>query len=483
MELNLHLMIPELFLLASSLLFILLDLIVPDRSKNGLFSVLSLGVLVVTAALVALTTPFVPKFAFNGFVRKDLLVAFSQVLLVVVAIFTVLVSYDYLRRFELTYKGEYYYTLLFALFGAMLMVEANELSTLFVSVEVVSISLYVLSALFKKDYRGKEAALKYFIMGSVGAATLAYGFAILYGITGSTLYPEVASYLKAHLSEVSLPLTLALVFVVSGFLFKVGAVPFHGWVPDVYHGAPTPVTLFMGAAAKLAAFVALLRLFIPVFPSPGGWNEAFVFFAVVTALVGALMALNQDNLKRMLAYSAISHTGAVLAAAAALPTLAVYSVFFYLFSYAFMTVAAFGFVSLLTDRGYAGESIYDLKGLYGRAPFLSLLAVVIFMSLAGIPPLLGFWAKFYVLVALVKSDYLLVALLLLIASLVSLYFYLRPLVFIFMKEGEPKVAAPGASEYAAVALSSLMLVFLGLFPAVVSQLSLVGLASFLKGLL
>ncbi|WP_457755098.1 NADH-quinone oxidoreductase subunit N [Thermovibrio ammonificans] len=482
MNINFYLMVPEAFLLSAAIFFILFDLVIPHRLKNQVLSSLTLVAIVLTVVLVVLFTPFVPKEAFNGFVKKDLLVSFSQVLILVVAFFTTLVSFDYLKKFPTPYVGEYYYTLLFAVFGLMLMVEANELSTLFVSLEVSSISLYILASLFSGDYRGKEAALKYFILGSVGAATIAYGFALLYGITGSTLYPEVASYLKTHLSDVVLPLLLALVFIVSGFLFKVGAVPFHGWVPDVYHGAPTPVTLFMGAAVKVAAFMALLRLFIPVFPLPQPWNGAFIFFAVVTMFAGALMALNQENLKRMLAYSAISHTGVILAAAAALPSLALFTVFFYLFAYAFMTVAAFGFISALTGKGFVGENLSDLKGLYSRNPFMGLLAVVIFMSLAGIPPLLGFWAKFWVLMALVKSDYLLVALSVLVSSLISLYFYLKPIVYIFMKEGEGG-AFPGPSELAAVVVASAVLVVLGLFPSLVSELSLFGLSSFLRGLM
>jgi len=211
------------------------------------------------------------------------------------------------------------------------------------------------------------------------------------------------------------------------------------------------------------------------------WQEPVLIFAVLSALFGALAALNQENLKRMLAYSSISHGGVILAALASYPAVSVFSVLFYLFAYAFMTVASFGLISLLTVKGYRGESLSDWKGLYQRAPFLALLSVVVFMSLAGIPPLLGFWAKFYVLIALVESGQVLVALAILLASLISLGFYLKPLVYAFMKEGGERREELGFSAYAAVVVSTFFLVLLGLFPELLSQLFLLGVASFLKG--
>ncbi|WP_456342169.1 NADH-quinone oxidoreductase subunit N [Thermovibrio sp.] len=481
MELNLSLFTPELFLACAGILLILIDLIIPSREKNGLFALITFGITSVAIVLTAVYSPFSPQEAFNGFIKKDFLSGLSQLLVLFTLLLTVLVSYDYLERFKTNYVGEYYYTLIFASLGAMLMVEANELATLFVSLEVMSISIYVLMALFKRDYRGKEAALKYFILGSVGAATLAYGFALLYGITGSTLYPEVAKALSSNLSAAAF---LGIALVLSGFLFKVGAVPFHGWAPDAYHGAPTPVSLFMGAVVKVAAFVALLKLFFPVLlPFFERWGEVALIFGLVSALFGALAALGQENLKRMLAYSSISHAGVILTALATLPALAVYSVFFYLFAYTFMTIAAFGIISLLTVKGFKGENLSDWRGLYSKSPSLALLSVVIFMALAGIPPLLGFWAKFYVLVALVKTGKVLPALIVMVASLISLGFYLKPLVYAFMKEGKEERVIPGFSAYVAVLISSLVLIFLGLFPEVVSQASLLSLASFLKGVM
>jgi len=481
MELNLSLLLPEGFLLVSALVMLLVDLIVPDRRKNSLFSVVSFGVIAVTVFLVTSQVTVEPKYAFNGFIKKDAMVVISQVFILLCGLFSVLLSYSYVERFPLKYKGEYYYTLLFALLGGILLVEANELSTLFVSLEVMSISVYILIALFKEEERSLEAGLKYFVMGSVGAGVLVYGLAILYGLSGTTLYSGVSEVVsQSHLIPA---LLLSVVLVAVAFLFKTGAVPFHGWVPDVYQGSATPVTAFMSAAVKLAAFVAFLRLFLPLFSSfAQDWTPAILTVAVVTMFAGALMALNQDNVKRMLAYSAVSHTGVILAAFVTVPALASFTVLFYLFIYVFMTVAAFGVVSLLTTKGFKGEEVQDWKGLLRRAPFLSFCIVVIFMSLAGIPPLAGFWAKFYVLLALVKEGFTLTALAVLLSSLLSLYVYLKPLVYVFMKEDSDEEVSFSSADYVVIAFTTLSILILGIFPKLVAELSLLSVASFIRGL-
>jgi NADH-quinone oxidoreductase subunit N len=482
MVLNLSLLFPEIFILTVAILSVIFDLLIPNRLKNKFFSVLSVSTLTVSIFLLVVFAPLSPQTAFFGFVKKDLLSVLSGVLIVFSALMTVFISYGYIGRFRTNYIGEFYYTLLFSTFGALLMVSSNELSTLFVSLEVMSISIYILISLFKGDYRGKEAALKYFIMGSVGAAVIVYGFSILYGLSGSTVYDEVGKFLSK--SGINLPVLLSLSLVVSGFLFKLGAVPFHGWTPDSYHGAPTPVTLFMGAVVKVASFVALIRLFYPVFlPLLESWGTLLSIVGVVSAFVGALMALNQENVKRMLAYSAISHTGVVLTAFSSLPSLSIFSVLFYVFAYAFMTIAAFGLVSLLSTSGFKGERLSEWRNLYSRSPLIALSLVVAFMSLAGIPPLFGFWAKFYILVALIRAGKVAVAVAVLISSVISLYFYLRPLVYAFMKEGESVEFSPNPIEYGAVVVIVLFLIVFGLFPEVVSQASLLALSSFIRGMI
>ena len=482
MDLNVKVILPELLVLTVAVLCVLIDLVVPKRNKNAFFSTVSAATFMVSLVLLALTAPFSPQEAFFGLVKKDLFSVLAEVLIVFSALVSVFVSYGYIKRFETNYVGEFYYTLLFATGGALLLTLSNELSTLFVSLEVTSVSLYVLISLFRGDYRGKEAAFKYFVMGSVGAATMVYGFAVLYGLTGSTTYGEIAKYLQN--SKLSAPILLSIVLVLSGFLFKFGIAPFHGWMPDVYEGAPTPVTLFMGAVVKVASLTAFLKLFYPVFLDfSSKWGTALAVFGVASAFFGALLALNQENVKRMLAYSSISHFGTILAAFVSVPSLSIFSSFFYLFAYAFMTVAAFGLVSLLSTVGFKGENLEDWKNLYSKSPVLALCLVVAFMSLAGIPPLLGFWAKFYVLVAVVKAGKVGIAVALLISSLISLYFYLKPVVYAFMKGGRPAEISPSAAEYGAFVVTSISLIVFGLFPEIVSRFILFALTSFLKGVI
>ncbi len=482
MALNVGVLTPEIFLLSAALIMMVVDLIVPEKSKNKLFFSSTFAVLIVTLLLVVFSLSLKPLSAFHEFIKKDSLTVVAQILILFSAIFSSLSSFSYIERFKLSHIGEFYYTLLFAIFGGMLLVSSNELTTLFVSLEILSISLYILTALFKGDTRGKEAALKYFIMGSVGAAILVYGLAILYGLTGTTVYEGIAKFIESE--GITSTLLLSVVLVASAFLFKTGAVPFHTWVGDVYHGAPTPVSAFMGAAAKTAVFIAFIKLFLPLFSTLAGeWRPAIIFIAVLTMFAGALLALNQDNLKRMLAFSAVSHTGVILAALATVPALATYTVLFYLFVYIFMTVAAFGLVSMLTSSNFKGEDVKEWAGLYKKSPFIALCAVVIFMSLAGIPPLAGFWAKFYVILALVREGMITAALVVVLSSLISLYFYLKPVVFIFMKDGGEAKPNHSAVDYAVVATASFFILMLGLTPNLVAQISLFSVASFIKGLL
>ena len=484
MVLNLHALLPELTLLSCALAMLLLDLFVPERHKNGVFAFASSVVLGTVLLLVAKQGfNLEPVFAFNGFLKKDAMVNITQGFVVLCGLMAVLLSYSYISKFSLKYRGEYYYTLLFAVFGALLLVASAEFSTLFVSLEVMSISIYILIALFKEEVREAESAVKYFITGSVGSAVLVYGLAILYGVAGSTEYAGVASALRS--AGVSAPVLVAMILVAAGFLFKTSTVPFHAWIPDVYHGAPTPVTAFMGAVVKMASFVAFLRLFLPVFYyyTPGEFAPVLLILAVVTMFFGAFMALNQENLKRLLAYSAVSHTGVILTAFAVEPVSGSFALVFYLLVYAFMVVSAFAMVSIMTAEGFKGENLEDWKGLYSKSPFIAVCAVVVFMSLAGIPPFAGFWAKLYILMALVKDGFLTTAFAVVLSTLVSLYFYLKPVVYMFMKEGKgvyPSFTLPG---YAVVAVTTLFVIFFGIFPSYLAKLSLAGATAFVRGLI
>jgi NADH-quinone oxidoreductase subunit N len=481
MELNPDLLIPEGFLLVAALTMLLFDLVVPDRKKNKLFVTVSFVVIAVTMFFAASTLCFEPQLAFKGFVKKDSMVVISQLFILLCGLFSVLMGYSYIEKFPLRHKGEYYYTLLFALLGGMLLVEANGLLTFFVSLEVMSISVCILIALFKGEQRSLRAGLKYFMMDSISAVLLVYGFAILYGLSGTALYSEVSKVVNE--AGVTPALLLTAVFVAVAFLFRMEVVPFHSWVPDVYQGAATPVTAFISTAVKLAVFVAFLRLFLTLFLKIAtGWTPAVLTVAVVTMFAGALMALNQDNLKRMLACSVLFHTGVVLAAFVTVPALSLFTVLFYLFIYVFMMIAAFGLVSLLTSYGFKGENVRDWKGLVKKSPFLTFCVAVTFMSLAGVPPFAGFWARFYVFLTLAREGFVLVALAVLLSSLIFLYVYLKPLVYVFAGEDAVLKVSFSSTDYVVVGFSTLSILVLSIFPKLVAEISLLSAASFLRGL-
>lgn len=480
MGLNIGLTLPELFLTVSVILLILVDIFTPERRKNTVFMVLASISIAVAVLLVGTEASVRAHTAFGGAFRLDFLASVSKLLILISALLSVLLSRSYIGKFELKFKAEYYYTILMASLGGMLLVSANELATLFVSLEVMSISVYILTAIFKGDYRGREAALKYFILGSLGSGFLVFGLAVLYALSGTTSIPIIQKQLIANFSPAVL---LAMAMVGAGFLFKVGIVPFHMWVPDVYEGAPTPVSAFMSSAVKVSAFVAFMRLFYPAFANfLSHWDVPFEIFAAITMLAGSLMALNQRNIKRMLAYSSITHSGIILAAFLTASVSGTFSIVFYLSVYIFMNVAAFGFVSILTDKGYIGENVEDLGGLFKKNPLIAVLGLIIFMSLAGIPPFAGFFAKFYVILALVRANHTVLAVIAVISSLISLYFYLKPAVYSFMKaESSLKVEGFSLEDLGVLVVSSAVLIIFGVLPSFLVKVSVYSVASFFSG--
>jgi NADH-quinone oxidoreductase subunit N len=479
MEINMVFVLPEIFLTVSVLLLMLMDIFTPDRNKNAVFMSLCAAVTVIAMLILLKEPAFKPEFAFNKFFRLDFLAVVSKFLILISTLFTVFLSRKFIEKFELKFKAEYYYTILMAALGGMLLVSANELATLFVSLEVMSISIYIVTAIFKNDYRGKEAALKYFILGSVGSGFLVFGFAILYALAGTTQIDTIKMNLAVNFSPAVL---LAMAMVGAGFLFKVGIVPLHMWVPDVYEGAPTPVSSFMSSAVKLSAFIAFMRIFYPAFAKfLSSWEIPFEIFAAVTMVAGSLMALNQKNLKRMLAYSSIAHSGILLSAFLTASVSGTFSIIFYLSVYVFMNIAAFALISTLTGKGYIGENVEDWGGLFLKNPLLATIGIVVFLSLAGIPPFAGFFAKFYVILALVRADHIILALIVVLSSLISLYFYLKPVVFSFMREkSDLEVGMPSFEDLGVLILSSAVLIIFGILPSLLVKISVFSVASFLK---
>jgi NADH-quinone oxidoreductase subunit N len=402
-----------------------------------------------------------------GAVAADDLSLFFHALILVVAAVTVLLSAPYLRENGME-RGEYYALLLFSVVGMLGLVSSLELVAMFVALEIMSIALYAMAGLNRAKPRSQESALKYFITGSFASAFLLYGIALLYGVSGSTALDRVARAVGL-LSPGAVPLAvLGAALVLVGFGFKVAAVPFHMWAPDVYEGAPTTVTAFMSAGVKAAAFGALLRVFEQALPALAShWQPLVAVLAIATMVVGNLAALAQTDVKRMLAYSSIAHAGYLLAALVAAPVLAGEAVLFYLVAYAAVNLGAFGAIAALSRDGREPLAPRDLAGLAERRPPVAAALTVFLVSLTGIPITAGFVGKFYLFNAAVASGWVGLALVGVIMSVVSAYYYLRVVVTMYMRDpvGEDDWSPVSPSAALALAFSAAVTLLLGVWPA------------------
>ncbi len=390
---------------------------------------------------------------------------FFKLILYIAATMTMLLSMDYLRR-EGIEMGEYYAFILLATCGMMIMVSAADLITVFVGLELMSVTLYVLVGFKRFRERSLEAAAKYFILGSFSSGILLFGISILYGLSGTTHLAAIGRELQTvGLSNPGW--ILAMILLVVGFGFKVAAVPFHMWTPDVYEGAPTPITAFLSVGSKAASFAVFLRVFIEALGGiQSSWRVLLILLAVATIVIGNVVALVQTNLKRMLAYSSIAHAGYALIGLIVGDRMGIMGLMIYLLVYAFMTMGAFGVVMLVRRGGVEQDELNDLKGL-AKTNRLAAFAMLIFMfSLTGIPPTAGFVGKFYIFMAAVQADLTWLVVLGVIFTAVSAYFYLRVVMVMYMKEPEEGVqliAAPAALMVLVVAAAAVLV--LGIYPS------------------
>jgi NADH-quinone oxidoreductase subunit N len=423
-----------------------------------------------------------PLWGFHRSVCLDDLALFMTLTVIAATGLTVVLSADVMKSHE-SAQGEYYGLLLLAAAGMMVLVEAEELITFFIALEVLSLALYALSGLLRRDPRSNEAAIKYFVMGAFASGFVLYGMALLYGATGSIAIPQISAQIHAGAATPKALVTSGFVLLAIGLAFKVGVVPFHQWVPDVYEGAPTSVTAFMSVAVKAAGFGALLRLLLTAGrPEAGTWGTLFWALAILTMVVGNLLAIGQSNVKRMLAYSSIAHTGYVMAALTSLRSSgasasqiqdAGAAAIYYLFVYTFMTLGAFAFLIYAGRGDKDAEDIGDFAGLAKRKPWAALPMTVFMISLAGIPPTAGFFGKFLLFKAMIGSAEYALVIVGVLSSAVSLYYYLRVVVYMYMKpEGEgadaPRLGFNSALVVFACALFTLAL---GLLPAKYLSLS------------
>ena len=455
--------IPEIIVIVGACVLLLIAP-VKGRRFGPLFFWSSLAT-VIAAAAATFALAGEPRLVYSGmFVVDDFSVFFKMVFYLATGL-CVLMSPRYLEEEDIA-RGEYYVLMLFALAGMMIMASGLDLLSIYVGMELQALCIYVLTGFIRKEKRSNEAALKYVILGSVSSGIFLYGLSLVYGITGTTQLTDMAAALViggAH----DPALVLATVFLVTGLLFKVGAVPLHMWVPDVYEGAPTTITAFMSVAAKAAAFAILLRIFLDAMaPVAEIWVVVVAVIAVLTMALGSFVALVQTNIKRMLAYSSIAHAGFVLLGLVAGGPDGVASVMLYLLIYAFMNLGIFAIIIMMNTGDVSGEAIEDYAGFAKSHRGLALLMLIFLFSLAGIPPTAGFFAKFYILVALVEQGYVGLAVIAVLLSAVAAFFYIRIVMLMYMKEeARPFDLALTPSLRLAIAITAAGTVGIGLLPS------------------
>jgi NADH-quinone oxidoreductase subunit N len=402
---------------------------------------------------------------FSGLYTIDGFGTFFKVVFLLILALVAVISLRYVQREEL--PGEYYALLMFGTLGMMTMVSSNHFITIFIGLEVMSLAIYVLCGLMRGTERSVEASLKYFLLGAFATAFLLYGIALIFASTGILDLVQLKSYVASPGFKLSPMFIAGIGLLIVGFGFKTASVPFHMWTPDVYEGAPTSVTVYMATGVKAAAFGAFLRVFYTaLMPFVSDWSPILWFLAVLTMTVGNLIALVQNNIKRLLAYSSIAHAGYILVAFVTGDRVLSSSMLFYLAVYAFMNIGAFTVVMLLGRKGEENEDIDSYAGLAVRHPFIALCMSIFLLSLTGIPPLAGFAGKFYVFSAAVKANFYWLAVIGVLNSAVAAYYYLRVLMYMYFREPIKEIGKPDFSvAYVVVILLSIAALFyMGIFP-------------------
>ena len=457
---------PEFWVLVMACVIMIVDLFL-DESRRGIIHMLAM-VTVIFAAIITLRGDYLVDgvqsvIAFKGsFVRDpmgDVLKVFSFVLMGLIFIY----SKFYLRNFKM-FRADFYALSLFALLGVMLLISANSMLMIYLGLELISLSVYALVAFDRDSGRGSEAAMKYFVLGSMASGMLLYGMSMIYGATGSLVIQDVAEAIHTQGTNDVL-LVFGLVFVVVGIAFKFGAVPFHMWIPDVYEGAPPAVTLFISSVPKLAAFAMAYR-----FLSHGlgdlhiHWQSMLTSLAVLSIVLGNLAAIMQTNIKRMLAYSTISHMGFVILGLLTGTAFGFGAAMYYVIVYGIMSVAAFGMVILLSAKGVEAENMDDFKGLNQRSPFYAAIMGLVLFSMAGVPPMVGFFAKLMVLKAVIEAGMLWLAVTAVVFAVIGSFYYLRVIKYMYFDESESETPIIAPVDFgAALTLNGIMILGLGIF--------------------
>ncbi|MFG1349822.1 NADH-quinone oxidoreductase subunit NuoN [Xanthobacter autotrophicus] len=451
--------LPELVLAISAIVLILIGAFRGEGSAN-LVTGLAIAVLAAVGVLVLLQ-PAVEVTAFNGSLVVDAYSRFMKLLAVLGAVVSLIMAVDWQAR-EKQAKFEYAVLIVIATLGMCMLISAGDLIALYLGLELMSLSLYVVAAINRDSIRSTEAGMKYFVLGALSSGMLLYGASFIYGFTGSVNFQQIATVAK----EPSFGLIIGIVFLLAGLCFKVSAVPFHMWTPDVYEGAPTPVTAFFASAPKVAAMAIFVRVVIEAFPHvTHQWQQIVAFVSLASMVLGAFAAIGQRNIKRLLAYSSIGHMGFALVGLAAGTAEGVRGVLLYMTIYVVMTLGTFACVLTMRRKGQAVETIEDLAGLARRNPLMALALGALMFSLAGIPPLAGFLAKYYVFVAAIQAGLYGLAVVGVLASVVGAFYYLRVVKIMYFDEPVDAFDPMPTELKAVLAVSGLFTIFYFVYPA------------------
>lgn len=461
--------LPEILILCMAMVILLADLFLKKNNRIAIYGLAQITLL--GAAYITFTThaPSV-TYAFTGTFVDD---AMSDVLKLMIYLGTSLIfiySRQYLQQRDM-FRGEFYALVLFSVVGMMIMVSGQNMLTLYVGLELLSLSLYALVALDRDNARATEAAMKYFVLGALASGMLLYGMSMIYGMTGSLNIADINTSLMGE-PKIHAVLILGLVFIVAGLAFKLGAVPFQMWVPDVYEGSPTAVTMLISSVPKLAAFAFVIRMLVQALPTlAADWHQMLMIMAVLSIVIGNITAIAQTNLKRMLAYSTISHVGFILYGLMSASMNGFVYALFYVVSYVLMTLAGFGIILLLSRKGFEADQLDNLKGLNQRSPWHAFLMLIVMFSMAGVPPTLGFYAKFSVLQAALEAGYLWLVVFAVLMAVIGAFYYLRVIKLMYFDEptDHSPIVAP-LDMRIVLGVNALALLVIGMMPQKLMEL-------------
>jgi NADH-quinone oxidoreductase subunit N len=469
MLIELQMILPEIVLMSMACALLVFDAFIPSERRHLTYLLAQLALLV-TAVLVVASFPQITEYAFNRTFVDDPMSGAVKAFILVITLFIFFYSHDYLKEHGIL-KGEYFVLGLFAVLGMMIMASAGSLLTIYLGLELLSLCLYAMVAMHRDSPPASEAAMKYFVLGALASGLLLYGISIIYGISGTLDLQEINNYILYNSERLPM-LVYGLVFIIVAIAFKLGAVPFHMWIPDVYQGAPTSVTLFISSAPKIAAFAMTIRFvndaFMHLTPE---WQGILIILSILSMAMGNIIAIAQSNIKRMLAYSTIAHIGFLLLGIISSQSVSATGVtgfadaLFYVVTYALMSIGAFGFVILMGRKGHEADELDDYKGLADKNPWFALIMLIFMFSLAGVPPFVGFWAKWFVLKEIVATGLAPLAVIAVVFSIIGAYYYLRVVKLMYFDKPVSMTAIKATQTMRAViSLNGLAILLLGVSP-------------------